>query len=161
MHMLRTMLDDGAALSGHPNDEPFVRVLRTMRERYEGKDISTREFQKLLEEELPPSLKYEDRASLDWFFDNWVNGSAIPHIEIKDVRFTRRGASAIATATLTQKDAPDQLVTSVPIYAETSTGLKLVARSFADGPETKVRIAVPAGTKRLVVDPHQTILSRP
>ena len=162
LHMLRTMLDDGARLSKSPGgEEPFLRILRKMRERYQGRDISTREFQSLVEEELPPSLRYEGNASLDWFFDEWVNGSAIPKFELKDVRFNRKTAVVTVTATILQQDAPDTLVTSLPIYAETAAGRKLVARVFVDVTQTKIRVAVPKDTKKLVIDPDRTILSRP
>ena len=162
LHMLRTMLDDGARLSKKPGgEEPFLRVLRKMHDRYQGRDISTREFQSLLEEELPPSLRYEDKPSLDWFFDDWVNGSSIPRLEIKDVRFNRKTAAVIATATIVQKEAPEQLVTNVPVYAEGPAGRTLVARVFADGSETKVRISVPKDTRKLLLDPDGTLLTRP
>ncbi len=162
LHMLRTMLDDGARLSKNSSDEePFLRVLRNMRERYQGREISTREFQALVEEELPPSLRYEDKASLDWFFDDWVNGSAIPRFELKDVHINRKTAVVTATATILQEEAPESLVTSVPVYAEGASGRKLVARIFADGPQTKFRVAVPKDTKKLVLDPNGTLLTRP
>ena len=72
--MLRTMMQDGAALqsegagrSGSGKDEPFARALRKVRERYEGKSISTRELLAVFAEELPPGLRYEGKSSLDWF----------------------------------------------------------------------------------------------
>jgi Peptidase family M1 domain len=162
LHMLRTLLDDGDKLSKKPGgEEPFLRVLRKMRDKYQGREISTREFQTLVEEELPASVRYEDRASLDWFFDSWVNGSAIPKLELNDVRINRKTATVSASFTILQKEAPDQLVTSIPLYADTPAGLKLVARVFADGAETRLRINVPKDTRKLVMDPYQTILSRP
>lgn len=160
IHMLRTMLQDGAELSGRHGDDPFLRVLRKLREQYAGRGISTREFQALVESELPRTIRYEDRASLDWFFDNWVNGTAIPKLELKDVRIERRGSTAVATATLLQTQAPDDMVTSVPIYADTRAGLKLLARVFADGKESKIRLAVPRETRKLVLDPYNTVLRR-
>lgn len=160
IHMLRTMLQDGAELAGHHGDDPFLRVLRKLRDEYAGRGISTREFQALVESELPRTIRYEDRASLDWFFDNWVNGTSIPKLEMKDVHITRRGATAIATATLLQTEAPDEMVTSVPIYADTRSGLKLLARVFADGRESKIRVSVPVDTRKLVVDPYGTVLRR-
>ena len=161
MHMLRTMLQDGAALTGkRAGDDPFLRVLRNMRERYSERSVSTREFQSLLEQELPATIRYESRASLDWFFDDWVNGTAIPKLELKDVRIARKAATASATATILQSQAPDDLVTSVPIYADTKGGMKLVARVFADGKESKIRVNVPRDTRKLVLDPYETVLRR-
>jgi hypothetical protein len=158
MHMLRTMLRDAAALSGHPGDDPFLRVLLRLRDRYQGREVSTREFQAMVEEELPDSLRYEGRKSLDWFFDQWVNGTAIPHLELKDARIVRK--TRTATAVLLQKDAPEQLVTSVPVYADTPAGLVLVARVFADGPESRIRLHIPENTRKLVLDPDNTVLTR-
>jgi hypothetical protein len=49
-------------------------------------------------------------------------------------------------------------VTIVPIYAQTATGLVFVERVFADGNETALKLTVPAGTKKLVIDPFETVL---
>jgi hypothetical protein len=68
----------------------------------------------------------------------------------------------IATGTLLQKDAPDTLVTSVPLYATVPGSKPLyLDRVFADGPETEFRVTVPVTARRLVIDPHQTVLTRP
>ena len=161
MHMLRTMFDDAAELSGNPPaEEPFLAMLRRLRDNYEGQELSTRDFQAEVEQQLPATLRFEGRPSLDWFFEGWVNGTAIPRLELREVHLPRKGAT-VATALLLQKEAPDDLLTSVPIYAETASTMKLVARVMADGQETRLRLAVPAGTRKLVVDPYNTILKRP
>jgi hypothetical protein len=59
-----------------------------------------------------------------------------------------------------QKDADENLVTSVPVYAETGgKSVKLIGRVFADGPETSFRLSTPAGTHKLVLDPNETVLT--
>ena len=73
--MLRTMMKDAEGAKP-PNrgkvDEPFVRALRKLRERYEGKAVSTRELLDVFAEEIPLSLRYEGKKSLDWFLNgNW------------------------------------------------------------------------------------------
>jgi len=37
----------------------------------------------------------------------------------------------------------------------------LLGRVFADGPETPFHVTAPAGTRKVVVDPDQTLLTRP
>ena len=162
LHMLRTMFDDGARKDGSQEDL-FLKALRSLRERYAFKETSTSDLEKVFEEYMPASLRFEGSRSLDWFFDGWVNGTAIPTITLQDVRITNReGQSPIATFTLNQKDAPHDLVTSVPIYAVTSDNRRVLAgRVFADGDSTKLRLTIPAGTKRLLVDPFRTVLRRP
>ena len=36
----------------------------------------------------------------------------------------------------------------------------LVGQVFADGPETQFHLTAPAGARKLVLDPNQTVLSR-
>jgi len=167
-HMLRTMLKDAADQEkGHKAanqsgvDEPFVRALRKVRERYEGKAISTRQLLDVFAEELPPSVRYEGKSSLDWFVSGWINGTSLPRLELKGVRFTTKGASTAVTGTILQRDAPQDLVTSVPVYAASGKQLVLLGRVFADGEESTFHLSAPAGTHKIVLDPYETVLTSP
>ena len=162
-HMLRSMLRDAYSLEkpAADPDELFCRGLRRLRELYGGKDVSTRELQAVFEEDLPPALRYENRKSLDWFFESWVNGNALPQFDLKDVKLTKRGQELSASGKIIEKDAPRDLITSLPIYASTPNKLVLVGRVFADGEETTFRLNAPAGTKKLVLDPYHTVLTKP
>ena len=143
-------------------DEPFVRALRRVRQRYEGRSISTRELMDVFAEDLPPALRYEGKNSLDWFLDGWVNGTSLPKLELKAVKFTPKGAGSVVSGTILQKDAPEDLVTSVPVYAVIAgKQLVLLGRVFADGEESSFHIAAPAGTHKIVLDPYETILTSP
>ena len=96
-HMLRNMLRDAERssrgrsvnLSDAQADAPFLRALSKARERFQERAINTREFLQVFEEELPPSLRYEGRKSLDWFYEGWVNGTALPHLELQSVKYTQ------------------------------------------------------------------------
>ena len=168
-HMLRTMLKDAApqeegrkAQNNSGAEEPFVRALRKVRERYEGKSISTGELLDVFAEDLPPALRYEGKSSLDWFLNGWVNGTSLPKLELRGVKFIAKSAGSIVSGTILQKDAPQDLVTSVPVYAVIA-GRKqiLLGRVFADGEESTFRLPAPAGTHKIVLDPNGTILTSP
>jgi hypothetical protein len=161
-HMLRLMLRDAERISGAPGqpDEPFVRVLRRIRERYQGKPITTRELLQAFEEVLPPSLWYEQHKSLDWFYEGWVNGTAIPHFELHGVRYSAKPGSTTITGVIFQKDAPDNLVTSVPLYASVAGKSILLGRVFADGAETPFHLTALPGARRVMLDPDHTLLAR-
>jgi hypothetical protein len=163
IQMLRHMLDDAAEKSHTAkatDDEPFFRALHRLREQNEGKYINNRIVQQAFEEELPESLRYEGRKSLDWFFDEWVNGTAIPKIETSGVKIAASPRGTTITGKLVQKEAPDELVTSVPLYGVTAAGTVLLGRVFADGPETTFHLSGPAGVKKIEVDPFHTVLRR-
>jgi len=168
-HMLRTMMQDGAALqsegagrSGSGKDEPFARALRKVRERYEGKSISTRELLAVFAEELPPGLRYEGNSSLDWFLEGWVNGTSLPKLELRAAKFLPKNGRTLVSGTILQKDAPADLVTSVPVYGS-GPGRRpvLIGRVFADGQESSFHLSAPPGISKIVLDPNETILTSP
>jgi hypothetical protein len=168
-HMLRTMMRDGATRDGGQQrgeknsgvDEPFVRALRKVRQRYENKPITTIQLLDVLAEDLPPSMRYEGKNSLDWFLDGWVNGTSLPKLELKAVRFTAKGTGIVVSGTILQQDAPEDLVTSVPIYAVSTGKPLLLGRVFADGEESSFHLSAPAGTHKIEIDPYDTILTSP
>jgi hypothetical protein len=168
-HMLRTMLRDAernrvgraANLSDVQADAPFLRALSKARERFQERAINTREFLQVFEEELPASLRYEGKKSLDWFYEGWVNGTAVPHLELQSVKYAAKAGGAAVSGTIMQKDAPQELVTVVPVYAVFAGKNVLLGQVFADGPETTFRFSAPAGTRKIVLDPYQTLLTRP
>jgi hypothetical protein len=171
-YMLRTMLKDAALQEGGRKgpgssaDDPFVRGLRKVRQRYEGKAISTKELIDVFAEDLPPALRYEGKSSLDWFLEGWINGTALPKLALKAVKFTAKGPGVVVSGTIVQTDAPQDLVTSVPVYA-VMTGKQagrqpvLLGRVFADGEESSFHLPAPAGTSKIVLDPYETILTSP
>ena len=156
LHMLRTMMRDASAGS----DEPFLRALRNLRQQYQGREMSTADFLHVIEQEMPHSLRYEGGKSLDWFLESWINGKAIPRLELKDVRVLRKESGAVVSGKILQKDAPGELVTSVPVYASSGGRQVLLGRVFADGAETSFRLSAPAGSKNVVLDPLDTVLKR-
>ncbi len=154
MHMLRTLMRDAAG----NGDEPFLRGLRELCRRYAGKEMSTADFLRVMEEEMP--LKYDGSNSLQWFYESWIKGTAIPRLGLKDVKMTRRGEGVMVTGKIVQTDAPDELVTAVPVYAQVRGRMHLLGHVFTDGKETGFHLSVPAGAKNVVIDPYDTVLKR-
>jgi hypothetical protein len=163
LHMLREMFRDASRSSEHPDgsDDVFMGALRSIYDRYQGQELTNAEFEEVLEEALPKPLWFENRRSLDWFFDGWVNGTAFPRLEVKDARFSAEPGKPTVTATIRQLDAPDDLVTSVPVYGVSGDAKVYLGRVFAEGPETRFTLPAPPGVKRLVLDPNETTLTAP
>jgi Peptidase family M1 domain len=166
-HMLRTMMRDAEQKDRAHNravrnssDEPFLQALRALRERYQTKPIATPELIQIFEEYLPPAAWRESSRSLDWFYRGWVNGTAIPELELHGVKYVDKSNSTIMSGMIEQKDATENLVTSVPLYASVKGKNVFLGRVFADGQETQFRLTAPAGTRKLLLDPDRTVLSR-
>lgn len=171
IHMMREFFRDDAVAAGESSDPDarFLAALRDFRLRYEHKAASTRDLMTVLEDHLPEfparsakasEFYYEDKRSLDWFLQGWVQGTSVPSYQVAELKVATREGRSTASFTLVQQQAPESLVTSVPIYAAAADGtLTFVARAFADGSRTQLRLAVPAGTRKLVVDPFDTVLT--
>jgi hypothetical protein len=164
-HMLRTMMRDaerksGTARSRKPEDEPFLLALRKLRTEYEGRAVNSAQLMAVLESELPSSLWYEGHKSLNWFYESWVNGSSVPGFELRGLRFTERAGATLITGTIVQEHAPDSLVSAVPLYASLAGKSIFLGHVFAEGPETAFRLSAPAGVRKVLLDPEQTLLTR-
>ncbi len=176
LHMLRYILGEGACAPGtsacpDPSGDLFFRTLRQLYLANQGRSLSTADLQKAFEAALPRSAWYDGRRSLDWFFEGWVNGTAIPRLELRAVRVVHRAGKSFATGTVLQQDAPSALVTLVPVYARVASRPKgggpeeerlvYLGRVFADAAETAFRFDVPPGTRKLLLDPYGTVLHQP
>ena len=163
IHMLRCMLRDASRTPEKPDgdDTTFLALLRTLVDRYQGKEITNTDFQQAIEAVLPQGLWFEDRKSLEWFFDGWVNGTAFPQLEVAEVKMARDAAGMKVSGVIRQKLAPPDLVTSVPVYGVAGETKVYLGRVFAEGEESHFTISAPAQIKQLVLDPYQTVLTAP
>lgn len=169
IHMLRHMVREesaprpgrrraAAATSADP-DAAFFAALKNVQQNFRGKALTARDLLVEFEKALPASARFEKKASLDWFREEWIDGVAVPKLRLEKVKISAGKAGNRATALLTQQESPDSLVTSVPLYADMgNNALSFVGRVFAEGKETDIDMRVPVGTKRLVLDPYRTVL---
>jgi hypothetical protein len=165
LHMLRTMMREGdrkgaAVRFRGVEDEPFVRALRKLRAEYEGRAVNTAQVMAVFESELPPSLWYEGQKSLTWFYESWVNGSSVPEFRLRGLKFTDKSGATAVTGTIVQDHAPDNLVTAVPLYASLRGKNVFLGYVFAEGKETAFHLSAPAGVRKVLLDPEQTLLAR-
>jgi hypothetical protein len=166
LHMLRSMLAEAerkgpSSGRGSIPDDSFLRTLRKLRNKYEGRTITTGELLRGFEENLPRPLWYEDRKSLDWFYDSWINGNSIPRFELQGLKLGEKSASGrVVTGTIVEKEAPGDLVTLIPVYAVTSGKEVLIGQVFADAGQTSFRLTAPGDTRKVVLDPHHELLAR-
>jgi hypothetical protein len=84
----------------------------------------------------------------------------VPHFEVHSVKYSDTAGATIISGTLLQKDAPDDLVTAVPLYAFHAGTMTLVGQVFADGHETPFQLTAPLGVRKILIDPKQTLLAR-
>jgi hypothetical protein len=163
IHMLRWMLRDASRTPANPSgdDTVFLGLLRGLVQKYQGQEITNSDFEEAIEAVLPKSLWFENRKSLDWFFDGWVNGTAFPQLELSGAKVISTAKGASASGTIHQNSAPFDLVTSIPVYGLSGDREVYLGRVFAEGAETHFTLPAPEGVKDLVLDPNHTVLTEP
>ncbi len=163
IHMLRWMFRDASRSPANPSgdDTVFLALLRSLVQQYQGKEITNSDFEQAVEAVLPKPLWFENRKSLDWFFDGWVNGTAFPQLELSGAKVVRTTRGATASGTIHQNSAPFDLVTSVPVFGVAGDRQIYLGRVFAEGADTRFSLPAPADVKQLLLDPYHTVLTEP
>ena len=78
-------------------DGRFLAALREFGRRYDRSTATTDDFRKVLEEFLPLRARFEGAKGLNWFFDEWVRGSSVPEIRLKQIAIKRQGEATVAS----------------------------------------------------------------
>jgi len=155
IHMLREMLREPR--SKNP-DARFTALLRAISTKYAYRAFSTDDFQKEVEAVMTPSMDLEGGRSMDWFFEQWVKGTGIPHYNVEfSTHHTEKGD--IVRGKLFQSEVPRYFITSVPLYASNgSAHLVFLGDVVAAGPETSFHFLTKISPRKLVIDPQMTLL---
>jgi hypothetical protein len=158
MHMLHEMLRDPA--SKDP-DAKFREFLRAVLSEYRFKTLSTEDFQRAVEQHMTPAMDLEGNHKMDWFFEQWVRGTAMPHYTVK-FESKARGQEYIVSGQLEQSGVEDVFTAPVPLYATTpgSGRPQRLGVVVTNGPETHFRFTSRFRPARIVIDPNMTLLYR-
>jgi len=80
IHMLREMLRQPGTRNP---DERFVALLQTLVTKYAYRALSTDDFRHEVEAVMTPAMDLEGGRSMEWFFEEWVRGTGIPHYRVE------------------------------------------------------------------------------
>lgn len=155
IHMLRTMMREPAAKEP---DARFDDLQRYVLRQYRFQPLSTMDFQRAVQKFMTPAMDLEGNHTMDWFFDEWVRQTGIPHYSVE---FTTkpRGQDVLVTGTLTQDNVPDDFIESVPLYATRPGGKPLLVGTVVTlGPETSFHFVSRVHPGKILIDPNLTLL---
>jgi Peptidase family M1 domain len=154
IHMLREMLRQPG--SRNP-DERFVALLQTLVSKYAYRALSTDELQHEVEAVMTPAMDLEGGRSMEWFFEQWVRGTGIPHYRVEfTAHDTEKGYQI--RGKLFQTNVPRSFIASVPLYSSGAGHGELLGTVVAAGPETSFHFVVRIPPHKIVVDPRMTLL---
>ena len=147
LQMLRNMMLDLRTMK----EDAFAAMMQDFYQQYRGRRASTRDFQRVVEQHV--------QLPMDWFFDEWVNGTAIPtyilswHAEpAPDKRYVLR-------LRIRQEDVPADFVMPVPLTIEFAGGGRATIRVTVRGPVTETQVQVPSEPTVLTLNPLESVLA--
>jgi hypothetical protein len=160
-HMLREMLRQPAA-AGQPGgknpDARFVALLQTLVTKYAYRALSTADLQHEVEAVMTPGMDLEGGHSMEWFFEEWVRGTGIPHYRVEyTAHSTEKGT--LVRGKLYQTGVPRSFIASVPLYSGGSGSSRtFLGAVVAAGPETSFHFLAPGPPRKILIDPQMTLL---
>ena len=161
LHMLRMTMQDRAKKNP---DEAFMAMMKDFATTYAGKNPSTLDFQRIVEKHATPSLKLTQDGKLDWFFRQWVYGSAVPKYTSKlDFQDTGGGKYKIS-GSVTQSEVPGDFAVVMPIYVHfDKNNFAELARVPIVGSSTKeinFEVALPKKPQKFTINAMHDVLAR-
>lgn len=85
-HMLRTEI----------GDDSFTALLHEFYKKYEGKNVTIADFEKMAYTKVPPPKKGEPPINLVSFFSQWVNSTGIPEFKLEFIVYrTKKGFKVV------------------------------------------------------------------
>ena len=152
-HMLREMLREP---NSRDPDARFAAFLRSIVAKYAQKPLSTEQFQKEVEAVMTPKMDLEGGRSMEWFFEEYVRGTGIPHYKVEfTTRHTEKGYQV--RGKLLQSDVPRSFIAPVPLYIGSSGSHSvLLGTVVAAGDETSFSFYSQVDPHKILIDPHMT-----
>jgi hypothetical protein len=158
LHMLQMAMNDSKK-----HDEAFASMMKDFATTYAGKNPSTEDFKHVVEKYAPPQLKLTADGKLDYFFQEWVYGTAIPKYT-SDLKVEDAGGGRYRlSGTVTQSEVPDNFAVAMPLYLQFDKGVAKVGSLVLVGNETKpvtAELPLPMKPQKLLINVNHDILAR-
>jgi Peptidase family M1 domain len=154
IHMLREMLRQPGAKDP---DARFAALLHTLASKYAYRALSSAELQREIEAVMTPSMDLDGGRSMEWFFEDWVRGTGIPHYRVEfSVRHSDKGF--LVRGKLFQSGVPRSFIAPVPLYGNAGGHSSQLGVVIAAGPETSFQFTTQAAPNKISIDPRMTLL---
>ena len=153
-HMLREMLRQPG---GKTPDARFETLLHTLVSKYAYRALSTADLQHEIEAVMTPAMDLEGGHSMEWFFEQWVRGTGIPHYRV-EFTVVKSEKGFVVRGKLLQTDVPRSFIARVPLYVNSAGHNVLLGTVVASGPETSFHFNTETAPHKLLVDPQMTLL---
>jgi hypothetical protein len=155
LHMLRQMMYDPKT-----GDERFIAMMQEFVKSHHNRNASTESFKAVAEKHMTTEMDLDGNRRLDWFFGQWVFGTAAPKYSL-EYSVTPVADGVMVKGRLTQSGVPDDFRMRVPLYLDFDGKLIRAGMLYAAGSKTMpdFEFKLPKKPKRVLVNAMQDVLA--
>ncbi len=117
LQMIRMMMWDPRT-----GDQNFKLTMQDFVKTYAGRSATTEDFKAIVEKHMTPDLDAGGDGKMDWFFNEYVYGTALPAYSFNGSFEKNPAGEVVLDCKLTQSGVDDNFVMLVPVYLELSEG---------------------------------------
>jgi aminopeptidase N len=148
LHMLRVLTLDLPTM----NEDRFTTIMREFYQSYQGRRASTDDFRQVVERHVKTDMR--------WFFDQWVDGTAIPTYRVASTTQSIDGGQFQVKLRVKQENVPDGFQMYVPVTLEMGKGELFRFRVKVKGPVSEITLPpVPAKPKSIKFNDLEGVLA--
>jgi hypothetical protein len=148
LEMLRTLMEDPRQKNP---DATFIAMMRDFVSAYAGQNASTEDFRRTVEK--------HSGQSMEWFFNQWVYGTEVPHYEFSYQLKDGGGGKTLLQYALTQSEVSDSFFMKMPIYAHINGNPRRLGFITVKGPTTsRGEVPLPFRPEKVTADEYHSVL---
>jgi Peptidase family M1 domain len=117
LHMIRMMMWDHRT-----GDENFKATMHDFVRNYTNRAATTEDFKSMIEKHMTPEMDLEGNHKMDWFFNEYVYGTALPSYKFNYSFDKDPSGEVLFNLKVTQSNVNDKFRMLVPIYLELADG---------------------------------------
>ena len=95
-------------------------MMHDFMETHRNEPASTESFKAVVEKHMTKRMDLQQNGRMDWFFNEWVYGTEVPHYDFKYEVSDGEGGKVKVRAVITQSEVDDHFAMFVPVYADST-----------------------------------------
>ena len=117
LHMLRMMM-----WTAQTGDQNFKNMMHDFVQSYTGHAATTEDFKAVVEKHMTPDMQRIGNGKMDWFFDEYVYGTALPTCKLDSSFDKNSDGDVVLSMKMTQSGVDERFRMLVPLYFELADG---------------------------------------
>jgi carboxypeptidase family protein/peptidase M1-like protein len=155
LHMIRMLMWDPKT-----GDQKFSAMMKDFVKTFHNQNVSTQDFQSIVEKHILPDMDMDGNGKMNWFFSQWVYGTAIPDYKLDYRVEAGEGGKSILKFKVTQSNVDDSFKMRVPIYLDFDGKVRRLGTVPVTGNTTteEFTVPLPSKPKRVILAYYEDVL---